>query len=95
MKQVQSLTLQPFYQKGINAGKEDDVEQSGEVTSAVVEDNVTSEMKRNAVYSMTVAEFLNLIKKIESVHGLICNGIRDSLKIPEACSVWINREVDR
>ncbi|KAK3194375.1 hypothetical protein Dsin_025685 [Dipteronia sinensis] len=95
LKQVQSLTLQPFYQKGINAGKEGDEEQLNMVPSALVEDIVTSEMKRNAVYSMNVTEFCYLIKKIESVHGLICDDIRDSFKIPEACSVWINREVDR
>ncbi|TXG63236.1 hypothetical protein EZV62_010230 [Acer yangbiense] len=95
LKQVQSLTLQPFYQKGINAGKEGDEEQLNEVPSALVEDIFTSEMKRNAVYSMNVTEFCDLIKKIESVHGLICDDIRDSFKIPEACSVWINREVDR
>lgn len=84
LKQVQSLTRQPFYQKGVNAGKEGDGE-----------DNVTSEMKRNAVYGMNVTEFFDLIKKIESVHGLICGDIRDSVKIPEACSVWINGEVER
>ncbi|KAH9691939.1 tRNA:m(4)X modification enzyme [Citrus sinensis] len=95
LKQVQSLSQQPFYHKGINAGKEDDEEELGAVTSTAVEDNVTSEMKRNAVHSMTVPEFCNLIKKIESVHALICNGICDSFKIPEACGMWIKREIDR
>ncbi|KAJ0053920.1 hypothetical protein Pint_00798 [Pistacia integerrima] len=92
LKQVQSLTLQPFYQKGINAGKEDEGEQ---LDTNTVEDNVTSEMKRNTVYSLTVPEFRNLIKKIESIHDLICNDIRESFKIPEACNLWIKREVDR
>ncbi|KAK9216402.1 hypothetical protein WN944_008411 [Citrus x changshan-huyou] len=95
LKQVRSLSQQPFYHKGINAGKEDDEEELGAVTSTAVEDNVTSEMKRNAVHSMTVPEFCNLIKKIESVHALICNGICDSFKIPEACGMWIKREIDR
>lgn len=87
LKQVQSLSAQPFYQKGINAGKEEDILLS-------VEDNVTSEMKRNAVYGMKVDKFRNLIKKIESIHGSACNDIRESFKIPEACDVWIKREVD-
>ena len=95
LKQVQSLSQQPFYRKGINAGKEDDEEELGAVTSTAVEDNVTSEMKRNAVHSMTVPEFCNLIKKIESLHALVCNGICDSFKIPEACGMWIKREIDR
>lgn len=84
MKQVQSLSVQPYYQKGVNAGKDGDGE-----------DDVTSEMKRNAVYGMDVTAFRNLIKKIEWVYGLICDDIRDSFKIPEACSMWINREIDR
>ncbi|KAL5859317.1 hypothetical protein ACOSQ4_000613 [Xanthoceras sorbifolium] len=95
LKQVQSLIHQPFYQKGINAGKDGEEEQLNTLSYALVEDNVTSEMKRNAVYSLNVTGFCDLIKKIESVHGLIRDDIRDSFKIPEACSVWINREVDR
>ncbi|XP_065859839.1 tRNA:m(4)X modification enzyme TRM13 [Euphorbia lathyris] len=82
LKQQMSLSTQPFYQKGINAGKEED-------------DDITSEMKRKAVYSMTVAEFCKLIGKIESVHASICKDIPESYKIPEACSMWIKREVDR
>ncbi|XP_002515211.2 tRNA:m(4)X modification enzyme TRM13 [Ricinus communis] len=81
LKQTQSLSLQPFYQKGINAGKEDD-------------DDITSEMKRNAVYSMTVSEFYKLIKKIESIHASLCNDILESFKLPEACNMWIKREID-
>ncbi|XP_057995746.1 uncharacterized protein LOC110661741 isoform X2 [Hevea brasiliensis] len=82
LKQAQSLSLQPYYQKGINAGKEED-------------DDITSEMKRSAVYSMTVSEFYKLIKKIESIHASICDNILESYKIPEACNMWIKREVDR
>lgn len=82
LKQTQSLSLQPYYQKGINAGKEED-------------NAITSEMKRIAVYSMTVSEFYELIKKIESIHATICDDILESYKIPEACNMWIKREVDR
>ncbi|KDP35241.1 hypothetical protein JCGZ_09400 [Jatropha curcas] len=82
LKQTQCLSLQPFYQKGINAGKEE-------------EEDITSEMKRNAIYGMTVSEFCKLIKKIESIHALICKDIVESYKMPEACNVWIRREIDR
>ncbi|KAL3604529.1 hypothetical protein D5086_005388 [Populus alba] len=85
LKQAQSLSLQPFYQKGINAGKEEEEE----------EDNVSSEMKRSAVYSMTVTQFCKLINKIESVHASTCKDIWESYKVPEACNMWIKREVDR
>lgn len=53
--------------------------------TTTVEDNVTSEMKRNTVYSLTVPEFCNFVKKIESVHDLICNDIKESLK--DTCSL--------
>jgi len=88
LKQAQSLSLQPFYQKGINAGKEEEEEEEEE-------DNVSSEMKRSAVYSMTVTQFCKLINKIESVHASTCKDIWESYKVPEACSMWIKREVDR
>ncbi|KAJ6404040.1 hypothetical protein OIU84_012270 [Salix udensis] len=84
LKQAQSLSLQPFYQKGINAGNEEEEE-----------DNVSSEMKRSAVYSMTVTQFCKLINKIESVHASTCKDILESYKVPEACNMWIKREVDR
>ncbi|KAM0957704.1 hypothetical protein ACFX2A_026327 [Malus domestica] len=82
-KQVESLTHQPFYQKGINAGEEDDHDEieslgvegtgdlalsNGPVLGAV--DNIVSEMKRNA-------------------------DIGESYKVTEACGMWIKREVDR
>ncbi|GLU16686.1 hypothetical protein SLE2022_331060 [Rubroshorea leprosula] len=92
LKQAQSLSNQPFYQRGINAGKELEEEA---LNPSGVQDNVTSEMKRNAVHGLSVPEFFELIRKIESVHVLICKDIRDSFKVPEACSRWINREVDR
>lgn len=94
MKQVQTLTRQPFYQRGINAGVEEDHPDEEEPTK-LSKDCVASEFKRNAVYSMTVPEFYELIRKIESVHALICKDIRESYKIPEACGIWIKREVDR
>lgn len=85
IKQVQSLTLQPFYQKGINAGEEEDPDLN----------YVASELKRNAVYSLTAPEFYKLIGKVESFHALICKDIRDSFKVPEACGIWIKREIGR
>lgn len=97
LKQAQSLSSQPFYQKGINGGKDDedegDEKGAGAPTLASME-NTTSVMKRNAVHSMTVTEFSKLISKIQSIHSSICNDIRDSHKIPEACDIWIKREVD-
>lgn len=93
LKQAQSLSTQPFYQKGINAGKEEEEEEA--LNPSGVQDKVTSELKRNAVHGLSVPEFFELIRKIESVHVLICKDIRDSYKVPEACSRWINREVDR
>lgn len=83
-KQAQSLLLQPYYQEGINAGKEQQGDQ-----------NFSSEMKRNAVHSMTPFQFSQLINKIKSVHASLCNDIRDSFKIPQACDIWTNRQVDR
>ncbi|XP_024018181.1 tRNA:m(4)X modification enzyme TRM13 homolog [Morus notabilis] len=84
LKQVQSLTLQPYYQKGINSGNQ--TEEDGKM--------ITSELKRNAVYSMSVAQFSELIRKIESLHESIRHYIRDSYKVPEACGIWIKRQVD-
>ncbi|XP_030945279.1 tRNA:m(4)X modification enzyme TRM13 homolog [Quercus lobata] len=105
LKQVQSLTLQPFYQKGINAGRDnDDEEEEEEKVEDLVAinkpgseslDNISSEMKRRAVYGMSAPDFCKLIEKIEAVHGLICKDIRDSYKMPEACNVWMKREIDR
>ncbi|TQE11520.1 hypothetical protein C1H46_002895 [Malus baccata] len=107
LKQVESLTNQPFYQKGINAGKEDDhdeieslgVEGPGDLASSnepvLGALDIVSEMKRNAVYSMTVPDFYKLVEKIESVHESLCKDIRDSYKVTEACAMWIKREVDR
>ena len=98
LKQTQSLSSQPFFQKGINGGKDD--EDGGDEKGAMVPtlaslENTTSVMKRNAVYSMSVTEFSKLINKIQSIHSSICNDIRDSHKVPEACDIWIKREVDR
>lgn len=94
LKQTQSLLSQPYYQKGVNAGGEEDEEETPK-SSGVKDSSVTSEMKRNAVYAMSVPEFSKLIAKIKSVHASICNDIRDSFKIPEACSIWTNRQVDK
>ncbi|KAL2486676.1 methyltransferase [Abeliophyllum distichum] len=104
LKQAQSLSRQPYYQKGVNAGHDDDDEEEEEEeeeeeknlqSSGVKDSSVTSEMKRNAVYAMTVTEFSKLIARIKSVHATVCNDIRDSFKILETCSIWTNREVDK
>lgn len=86
LKQNVALSAQLFYQKGINAGNEEE-----EDCYSVF----TSEMKRNLVYSMTVSKFHQLVKKIEAVHGVICNDIEDSHLSPEACNIWFNKEIDR
>lgn len=90
VKQARSLSREPFYLKGINAGTEED-EDYDEANGSMF----TSEMKRNAVYAMSVPKFLELIAKIKSVHASICSNIQDSYKIPEACSIWTNKEVDK
>lgn len=100
LKQVQSLTLQPFYQKGINAGRDNEEEKVEDLVAinkpgSDFLDNISSEMKRRAVYGMSAPDFCKLIEKIEAVHGLICKDIRDSYKMPEACNVWMKREIDR
>ncbi|XAR61464.1 tRNA:m(4)X modification enzyme [Bertholletia excelsa] len=111
LKHVQSLSLQPFYQKGINAGVDEDEEEDGskeeisrplglkhdlppEKPPSRQLGTITSEMKRHAVYSMTAAELCKLISKIQSVHGSIRESIEDSYKMPKACDIWINRQVD-
>lgn len=98
LKQAQSLSSQRFYQKGINGGKDDEDEgdEKGAAAPTLASlENATSLMKRNAVYSMTVPEFSILISKIQSIHSSIRNDIRDSYRVPEACDIWIKREVDR
>ncbi|KAM7495765.1 hypothetical protein LguiA_020179 [Lonicera macranthoides] len=106
LKQAQSLSLQPFYQKGINSGKEEDdiickpttpTGTHADADASIKDsfDNITSEMKRKAVYAMNVTDFSKLITKIQSIHASICNDICHSQKIPNACDIWINRQVDR
>lgn len=100
LKHINALSLQPFYQKGINAGTDD--EQVEEENLVPLKNNpssgplasITSQMKRNAVYTLTSTQLSNLITKIQSVHASICKDIQHSFKIPEACGVWTNREVD-
>lgn len=83
LKHKNSLSLQPFYQKGINGGAKKDVDE-----------DITSESKRMAVQSMTAPQFIKLIGKIKSVHASICKDILESYIVPEACSIWINRAID-
>lgn len=93
LKQTVALSGQPFYQKGINAGNEEEEEEN--MGSCCPDSLVTSEMKRNLLYSMSVSKSLRLIKKIETVHGGICKDIEDSYLSPEACNIWFNKEIDR
>lgn len=81
LKHKNSLSLQPFYLKGINGG---DVE----------DEDVSSESKRMAVHSLTAPELIKLIEKIKSVHASIGKDIQDSYNVPEACRIWINRAID-
>ncbi|KAG8389613.1 hypothetical protein BUALT_Bualt02G0247300 [Buddleja alternifolia] len=106
LKQAQSLSCQTFYQKGINAGREDNddddddeggegEEEGDEHKIAPKDSTFTSEMKRNAVYALSVPQFCELIAKIKTLHASICNCIPHSYRIPEACSIWTNRQVDK
>lgn len=96
LKQVQSLSLQPFYQKGINAGSDGEQEEEtlGVDDSRLSTVTVSSEMKRNVLHRMSVPEFCNLIEKIESFHESLCKDIQDSFQMPEVCSLWIKSGVE-
>ena len=95
LKQVQSLYLQPYYRKGINAGSEGEHENRQTLrNNDTPSDNISSEMKRNAVYRMTIPEFYNLIEKIESVHESLSKYIEDSYQMPEVCDLWIKSGVE-
>lgn len=87
LKQAQSLSDQPYYQKAINAGTEDQAEEGAA--------DLNSESKRKAVYARTLPEFLELIRKIKSIHASVCNDTPDSFKNPLACATWTTRQVDR
>ncbi|KAG5023006.1 hypothetical protein JHK85_019348 [Glycine max] len=86
LKQVQSLSDQPFYDKGINAGSDGEEETSGVDDSRLPTMTVSSEMKRNTLHEMSVAEFCNLIEKIEFLHESLCKDIEDSVQMPELTS---------
>ncbi|XP_047152562.1 tRNA:m(4)X modification enzyme TRM13 homolog isoform X2 [Vigna umbellata] len=94
LKQTQSLSVQPFYQKGINAGSDGEEETSGVDDSSLPIKTVSSEMKRNALHGMSVPEFCKLIEKIEFIHESLCKDIQDSVQMPEVCSLWIKRGVE-
>ncbi|KAK3034668.1 hypothetical protein RJ639_033623 [Escallonia herrerae] len=87
LKHAQSLSVQPFYQKRINGGKDE--------KDAEDFDGISSEMKRKAVYSLTLSELYKLISKIKSIHASLRGDIQDSHKIPDSCDIWVNQEVDR
>nr|XP_043621764.1 tRNA:m(4)X modification enzyme TRM13 [Erigeron canadensis] len=84
LKRETSLSLQPFYEKGINGGGGDENDDG----------DASSESKRMAVHSMSAAQFVELIDKIKSVHASICKEIRDSFIVPEGSKSWIDQAVD-
>ncbi|CAI9104862.1 OLC1v1003645C1 [Oldenlandia corymbosa var. corymbosa] len=88
-KQALSLSLQPYYQKGINAGTEGEEEEEGPVTS---------EQKRRAIHSKTAEQFFDLIRKIKTLHASVVaheDIVRHSFQIPDACAIWADRQVDQ
>ncbi|KAJ8446450.1 hypothetical protein Cgig2_019343 [Carnegiea gigantea] len=97
LKQAQTLSLQPYYQKGINRGR-DESAQNGErkeqQEEEEQEDDFSSEMKRKLVYNLTASQLTDLLCKIRAVHSSMCKEIGISYKVPEACNVWIQRQVD-
>lgn len=103
-KQVRALQMQPFFKKGVNCGKDDEAEGlSSKSTEAKIScsgpysesSEITSEMKRNAIYQMSKPEFSGLLKKIQSIYISICANIQDSYAIPEACDRWLKNQGDR
>lgn len=95
-KQVQALQMQPFFKKGVNSGKDDESEANFSCSKPCSESSdITSEMKRNAIYQMSVPEFSELLKKIQSIHSSIFSNIQDSYAMPEACNRWLKKQVDR
>ncbi|KAL2935011.1 tRNA:m(4)X modification enzyme TRM13 [Bienertia sinuspersici] len=91
LKQAQSLSVQPYYQKGINQGKDESALNAEELEVNIV----TSEMKRNWVHNLGIPQFYELLSKIRSLHRSICKDIEFSYEIPHACEVWIKRQIDR
>ncbi|KAI3899013.1 hypothetical protein MKW92_011243 [Papaver armeniacum] len=53
--------------------------------------------KRRVMYETPVPDFDEIIRKIEDAYTTICASyeIRDSFKKPEACSIWMQEEVER
>lgn len=90
------MSVQPFYQKGINAGSdgEQEEEESGVDDSRLPTATISSEMKRKALHSMSVPEFCTLIEKIESFHDSLCKDVQESVQMPEVCRLWIKRGVE-
>ncbi|KAI4365281.1 hypothetical protein MLD38_021278 [Melastoma candidum] len=89
LKFSQSLSQQPYFRKGINGGKYEGILSNGGHS------DITSEMKRTSVYSLTIDKFQDLIFKIKSIHETIVKQFEESYKIPDACDIWIKRQIDR
>lgn len=71
------------------------VEEEDGSSSGLVDSVISSEMKRKAVYAMSMLQLYELLGKISTIDDSISDNIRDSHKIPESCNLWINHEVDR
>ncbi|KAF3778012.1 tRNAm(4)X modification enzyme [Nymphaea thermarum] len=54
---------------------------------------ITSDMKRRAIYKMSIADFLALLSKIKSIHQAIFLNIEVSSVMPAACSRWLKKEL--
>ncbi|KAG9459903.1 hypothetical protein H6P81_004411 [Aristolochia fimbriata] len=103
VKQAQALQAQPFYKKGVNGGM-DEVDEVEEVLARsnisfnkpFLESSVLSSVaKRDAICRLSVVELSQLFGKIKSIHNSFASTILESYAIPEACSRWLNQQVER
>ncbi|KAL9227662.1 hypothetical protein vseg_003324 [Gypsophila vaccaria] len=87
LKQSQTLSLEPFYRKGINGGTPD--------SAHLHEPDASSHMKRTLVHSFTPPQFSALLSKIRAIHSSLSNHIPFSYKLPLAFDVWIKSLIQR
>ncbi|KAL6008751.1 hypothetical protein ACLOJK_021977 [Asimina triloba] len=57
--------------------------------------NISSEMKRDAIYKMSTPEFFDLLKRIKLIHGSVVQNIKESYTVPKACDKWRTKQLDR
>uniref|UniRef100_A0A7C9CH15 tRNA:m(4)X modification enzyme TRM13 n=1 Tax=Opuntia streptacantha TaxID=393608 RepID=A0A7C9CH15_OPUST len=94
LKQAHNLSLQPYYQKGINRGRDESAQNGERKDQQEEEGDFSSEMKRQLVYNLTASQLCDLLCKIRTIHCSICKEIGISYKVPEVCNIWIQRQVD-